>query len=74
MFFYNLKDKILISQSKYQELDEISEDQARENKGIIYVLNQINPLKSRRSFSITDPSLIFLKGENIHLLQKPKKS
>jgi len=73
MFFYKLKDKILISQSKYQELDEISEDQARENKGIIYVLNQINPLKSRRSFSITDPSLIFLKGENIHLLQKPKK-
>jgi len=73
MFFHKLKDKILISQSKYNELNRISESEAKESKEIIYVLNRINPLKSRRYFSITDPSLIFLKEEGIHLLQKSKK-
>jgi malate/lactate dehydrogenase len=73
MFFYKLKGKILISQSEYNELNKISESEAKESKEIIYVLNRINPLKSRRYFSITDPSLIFLKEEGIHLLQKSKK-
>jgi len=74
MFFYKLKDKILISQSEYNKLNRISESEAKESKEIIYVLNRINPLKSRRYFSITDPPLIFLKEEGIHLLQKSKKS
>jgi len=73
MFLYKLKDKILISRSKYRELNEISEDEVKNSKGIIYILTKIKPLKSRRSFSITDPSLIFLKEEGIHLLQKPQK-
>lgn len=73
MFFYKLKDKILISQSEYNKLNKISESEAKQSKEIIYVLNRINPLKSRRYFSITDPSLIFLKKEGIHLLQKSKK-
>jgi len=73
MFFYKLKDKILISQSEYNELNRISESEVEEGKEIIYVLNRINPLKSRRYFNITDPSLIFLKEEGIHLLQKTKK-
>jgi hypothetical protein len=73
MFFYKLKDKILISQLEYNELNKISESEAKESKEIIYMLNRTNPLKSRRYFSITDPSLIFLKEEGIHLLQKSKK-
>jgi malate/lactate dehydrogenase len=73
MFFYKLKDKILISQSEYSKLNRISEKEAKESKKIIYVLNRIDPLKSRRYFSITDPSLIFSKEEGIHLLQKSKK-
>ncbi len=73
MFFYKTKDKILISRSEYNELNRISESEAKENKEIIYVLNRIIPLKSRRYFSITDPSLIFLKEEGIRLLQKSKK-
>lgn len=73
MFFYKLKDKILISQSKYNELNGVSEREAKESKEIIYVLNRINPLRARRYFSITDTSLIFLKEEGIHLLQKSRK-
>jgi len=73
MFFYKIKDKILISQSEYNKLNRISESEAKESKGIIYVLNPANPLKSRRNFCISDSSLIFLKKEGIHLLQKSKK-
>jgi len=73
MFFYKLKDKILISESKNKKLQEITEDKAKKSKYIIYALTQINPLKSRRSFSIADSSLMFLKEEGIHLLQKPKE-
>ena len=73
MFFYKLKDKILISQSEYDELNRISESEAKKSKEIIYILNKKNPLKSRRSFCISDSSLTFLKEEGIHLLQKPKK-
>ncbi len=73
MFFYKLKDKILISQSEYNKLNRISESEAKESKGIIYVLNPANPLKSRRNFCISDSSLIFLKKEGIHLLQKARK-
>ncbi len=73
MFFYKLKNKILISESKKKELQEITEDKAKKSKYLIYALTQINPLKSRRSFSISDSSLMFLKEEGIHLLQKPKK-
>ena len=73
MFFYKLKGKVLISQSEYNGLYKISESEAEESKEIIYLLNRINPLKARRYFSITDPSLIFLKEEGIHLLQKSRK-
>jgi len=73
MFFHKLKDKILISQSEYNKLNRIFESEAKESKGIIYVLNPANPLKSRRNFCISDSSLIFLKKEGIHLLQKARK-
>lgn len=73
MFFYKLKDKILISQSEYNKLDRISESEAKKSKEIIYALTQMNPLKSRKRFSITDSSLMFLKEEGINLLQKSKK-
>ena len=73
MFFYKLKGKVLISQSEYNGLYKISESEAEESKEIIYALNRTNPLKSRRNFCISDPSLIFLKEEGLHLLQKSRK-
>jgi len=73
MFFYKLKGKVLISQSEYNKLNRISESEAEESKEIIYALNRTNPLKARRNFCISDPSLIFLKEEGLHLLQKSRK-
>jgi len=74
MFFYKLKNKVLISEIKYHELSEISEGEAKKSKGIIYALTRMNPLKSRRNFCVTDSSLMFLKEEGIYLLEKAKKN
>jgi hypothetical protein len=70
MFYYELENKICISQKQYPSMDEISENKAKESKGTIYLLHEIDPEISRRSFSVTDPSLAFLEKEGIELLQK----
>ena len=74
MFFYKLQNKVLISRYKHNEFELISEKEAEKSKGIVYILNRINPLKSRRSFCITDPSMMFLKEEGIHLIKKEKNA
>lgn len=70
MFFYMLDDKILLSNIKYDDLEEISENTARENKEIIYYLKKVDPLKSRRRFCVSDPLLLFLKEEGLNLIYK----
>ncbi|MEJ8555223.1 lactate/malate family dehydrogenase [Tepidibacter sp. Z1-5] len=67
MFFYKLDDKVLFSNFNY-DLDEISETEAMNNEDIIYFLNKLNPLNSRRIFCISHPSLLYLKEENINLI------
>ncbi len=67
MFFYKLDDNVLFSNFNYN-LDEISETEAMNNENIIYFLNRLNPLNSRRMFCISHPSLLYLKEENINLI------
>ena len=74
MFYYKYKNKILISNKEYQDFDGVPESYAVNNSDIVYFLNNIDPLKSRRSFSISDPSLVFLKAENLDLLKKQYKN
>ncbi|MEA2022574.1 MAG: lactate dehydrogenase [Candidatus Caldatribacteriota bacterium] len=73
MFFYKLRNKVLISRYKHNEFEPISEKEAEKSKNIVYILTRIDPLKSRRYFCITDPSLMFLEEEGIHLIKKEKK-
>ncbi len=70
MFYYNLKDKVLISLSKYNDLNNISEEEAKKNIDCLYFIHKMDPYKSRRSFSISHPSLLFFEEEGVHLLQK----
>lgn len=70
MFYYRLDDKVLFSCSKYDNLNEVSEEFAKENKETLYFLKGLKPLKSRRSFCVSDPSLIYLEEEGLNLLQK----
>lgn len=67
MFFYKLNGKVLFSNFNYN-LDEISETEAMDNEDVIYFLNKLNPLNSRKMFCISHPSLIYLEEENINLI------
>lgn len=71
MFFYKLNGKILISDTEYINFNSVSEDAASKVTGRVYVLTESHPSKSRRSFSISDPSLLFLRHEDLGLLRKP---
>ncbi|MTI46909.1 MAG: lactate dehydrogenase [Firmicutes bacterium] len=75
MYYYKLKNKILFSFNEYKNLDAINDKDAKENtkdNNIIYFLGELNPEKSRRSFALSDPSLIFLEYEGINLINKNK--
>ncbi|WP_099190794.1 lactate/malate family dehydrogenase [Tepidibacter mesophilus] len=67
MFFYKLDDIVLFSNFNY-DLDEISETEAMSNENIIYFLNRLNPLNSRKMFCVSHPSLLYLEEENINLI------
>lgn len=69
MYYYNLNGKILVSNEAYPKFDETDENRASESKDTIYVLNRLDPSKSRRSFCISHPSLMFIQKEDVELLQ-----
>jgi malate/lactate dehydrogenase len=73
MIYYVSKESLVLSPFKIDTLKKISEEQARKYSKTVYVLNRMNPLKSRSKFCISDPSLIFLEKEGIDILQKPQE-
>lgn len=73
MFYYIYGDKICFSQKAYADLPRIDEAQARHGSGLIYALLELDPLRSRRSFCLSDAKLLALQKEGLHLLQKPKE-
>ncbi len=68
IYYYKLENKILFSFHKHDGLNNISEKEARANKGNLYFLNKMDPMKSRRSFLVSDPSLLFINREGLRLL------
>lgn len=72
MFYYAYKDSLLAAQKKYRGFTEIGEAKAMRYPGRVYLLNEIDPAKSRCSFSVSDPSLAFLTEEGLHLLKKTR--
>ncbi|MBF8983521.1 lactate dehydrogenase [Lutibacter sp. B2] len=73
MYYYKFKNKILFSLQLYSEFEETTEYDASLIKDTIYFLNKFDPLYSRKSFAITDSSLLFLENEGLHLLKKDPK-
>ena len=69
MHFYEFNGKILISISEYENLTKISEEEASNESGMIYLLKNIDPIKSRRSFAVSHPSLFFNNDEGLNLLK-----
>lgn len=71
MFYYILREKLLISKVEYRNLHATSEHEAEKYKGMIFALNKLDPEYSRRSFSVSHEDFLFLKEENLELLVKP---
>lgn len=74
MIFYKINGKTVISKIPRDNYEIISEEQAKNTEGVIYSLTNMNPSKSRRSFCVSDPSLLFLEKEGLELLKKPPKT
>ena len=70
MYFYRLENKIMCSIFNFDSLDKIDEIVAKQQLGILYVLNKLDPKTSRRSFLVTSPEVLFLKKEDLKLLRK----
>ncbi|KXG77681.1 Rossmann-fold NAD(P)-binding domain-containing protein [Thermotalea metallivorans] len=70
MFYYQLGEKILVSFSSYGDLQEISENAAARCQGMLYFVMEGDLGKWRRSFCLSEPGLMFLKEEGIHLLKR----
>lgn len=70
MFYYEYRGKILASKHRYPELDEISPGRARSCKNNIYVLNKLEPSKSRKSFCVSHPWLAFPDKEGLEMLAR----
>lgn len=68
LYFYKYKDKYLFSFEKYHTLERIHEYDAKNSIDKLYFLNNLDPKKSRKSFLVNNPSLLFNKNEGIHLL------
>lgn len=73
MIFYKIKGKTVLSQIARDSYEIISEEEAKNTKGIIYSLTNSDPRKSRKSFSVSHPSHLFLKKEGLELLKKTDK-
>ncbi len=67
LFYYIVENHIIISPEK-EALKEITEKEASCHKGLMYFLVNINQKNSRRSFLITNSSLLFIKNEDLNIL------
>ena len=68
-YYYKLGSCFLFSSYKYDELDLVTEDEVKNSDYILYFLNKIEPLNSRRGFRVSSPSMLFLREESIKLLE-----
>ena len=73
MHYYRYNGSIILSQNKLQDFDTSSETEAQCCAGSVYVVNPSDPAISRRSFSISNNDLLFLKKEDSTLLDYPRE-
>lgn len=72
MIFYKINGKTVLSKITGLDYELITEEEAKNSVGTIYSLTNMPPNKSRKSFAVTHPSLLFLEREGLELLKKPE--
>jgi hypothetical protein len=70
MYCYLYRGKLLVSRHLYRDLDRIPEERAALFKDSIYILNRLDPAKSRRSFCVSSPAAAFPEKEGIEMLME----
>lgn len=70
LFYYKHNNRILFSSQEYEKIHRIPEEVAEQNQNIIHFIYSRDPMKSRKTFSIADSSLLYIKEEGLNLLQK----
>lgn len=73
MHYYNYNDSVIMSKEELKGFDKITETEAQDSAGYVYVINPMEPSLSRRSFCISSSDLVFLKKEDASLLDYPKE-
>ena len=68
MFYYKHLNRTLVSWEKYNQLIEISEDDAASDKGNIFVITSSPPKNTRRSFSVSQSDLMSSAKEDLSML------
>lgn len=68
---YELGEKKIFSLIEYKELPKSNSKSFFKNSETIYYLGKMPLGNSRASFSLSDPSLLFIEEENFDLLKKP---
>lgn len=71
--YYKLGDKYLFSSFSYDEFIKVTEEEVKAENKLIYFLNHLPPLNSRKYFSISTTSHLFLTREGLNLLQIDKE-
>ncbi|ABR47847.1 Malate/lactate dehydrogenase-like protein [Alkaliphilus metalliredigens QYMF] len=70
MFYYRFQDNILFSRNHYPGFEQIDEVEVQKHEGSLYYLKSMDPNKSRRTFSLSHPALIFTDKENLNLIHQ----
>jgi hypothetical protein len=71
IFYYSLNNKKLFSFTKYNNLKAAEGTAFFSGDDTVYFLGSLPVNKSRGSFCISDPSLLFVEKENLNLLKSP---
>lgn len=67
--YYKFNERYLFSPFYYDNMPKVLEEEVKDSNGFVYFLNQLSPLNSRRSFSVSHPSLLYLDEENLNVLK-----
>lgn len=67
--YYKYEDYYLFSLLDYEDLTRIPVEEIKNNEGVIYFLNRFSPLNSRKHFTLSHPSLLFMEEEGLNLIQ-----
>ncbi|MCG8484842.1 MAG: lactate dehydrogenase [Clostridia bacterium] len=71
-YYYKYKNNVLFSLHEYRGFSNINEDIARNHAQPLFFLGKLPPSKSRMSFALSDPTMIYLQQENVNLLKYTK--